>query len=468
MQSTRSFSRVQWLFVALICVLHSALGLPISNQQGTTIEVDVLQIEDQRIRIRLDNGSELWLERERLSTESEQAIRQLETRQGTRFEGINQLLGIQLLKDNQLWDDSAHEVAQRLRWPLESKTKTESSFRYYPPANERILGARPYSAALYGDSAQTFQLSLVFANKGDFAFRDAGSKSQIKALHAAIQHDAATLSAHISKMLGKPHTQQFGSDRGLKERIRRWDWQGHALLLAHKAGEYVSLRIVPVEIANNKGRGQRFSDAALRQRTQQNIQTCSNGDVVIDNIPMVHQGPKGYCVPATFERYLRYMQIPADMYLLAMAGQTNIGGGTALSQIIDAVDRYIGSHNRRLQRLQQPITIRNVRKYIDQGLPLIWTMFSSEAYNQYANQRTQQRQTVLNWAAWAKATKTSARSTVLGRDRMRAHACLITGYNKATGEIAVSDSWGPAYNQRWISATQAEQVSQGSLYLINF
>ena len=57
---------------------------------------------------------------------------------------------------------------------------------------------------------------------------------------------------------------------------------------------------------------------------------------------------------------------------------------------------------------------------------------------------------------------------MLGRDRMRAHACLITGYNKATGEIAVSDSWGPAYNQRWISATQAEQVSQGSLYLINF
>jgi hypothetical protein len=45
---------------------------------------------------------------------------------------------------------------------------------------------------------------------------------------------------------------------------------------------------------------------------------------------------------------------------------------------------------------------------------------------------------------------------------------LITGYNQATGEIAVSDSWGSAYNERWISAKQAEQVSQGHLYLISF
>jgi hypothetical protein len=36
---------------------------------------------------------------------------------------------------------------------------------------------------------------------------------------------------------------------------------------------------------------------------------------------MVDQGPKGYCVPATFERAMRTMGIDADMYLLAMVGQ---------------------------------------------------------------------------------------------------------------------------------------------------
>jgi hypothetical protein len=75
---------------------------------------------------------------------------------------------------------------------------------------------------------------------------------------------------------------------------------------------------------------------------------------------------------------------------------------------------------------------------------------------------------VTDWEAWASATKSSARNTELSKDVMSGHACLIIGYNKDTGEIAVSDSWGPSYNERWISAEQAEQISQGSIYLISF
>ncbi|HAQ58492.1 MAG TPA: hypothetical protein DCR32_05680, partial [Opitutae bacterium] len=70
--------------------------------------------------------------------------------------------------------------------------------------------------------------------------------------------------------------------------------------------------------------------------------------------------------------------------------------------------------------------------------------------------------------AWSKASQISARATELVKDITSAHACMIIGYNKATGEIAVSDSWGPAYNERWISVEQAEQVSQGSIYLVSF
>ena len=37
---------------------------------------------------------------------------------------------------------------------------------------------------------------------------------------------------------------------------------------------------------------------------------------------------------------------------------------------------------------------------------------------------------------------------------------MIIGYNKATNEIAVSDSWGPSYAERWVPVEQMEQVSQ--------
>lgn len=456
------------LLTALATVSPNLHGTALSNIAGTTIEVEILEIEPERINIRLQNGSETWFDRDQLSAESQLTISQLEAQEQSAFETINKLFGIPLLKDNKLWDDSSDEVAKRLKWPKESETKTQSSYRDYPSAKYRILEARPYACALHGENGQAAQLSMVFANKGDFKFSEVPTENEIEAMQDAIKRDEAALIKHISDTLGEPQRQSFGIGRGIKERIQRWDWKGHAFLLASQKDEYVSLRIMSSATADNKGRSEKFSDAALRKIATENIIERPNGDVIISNIPMVNQGPKGYCVPATFERYLRYMQIPADMYILAMAGQTEVGGGTSLRDIINSVDGYISSQSRSMKKFNEPIKVRSVQKYIDKGLPIIWTMFSSKAYNEYANQRTVDRKSITDWAAWAKASKSSARNTELVKEITKGHACLITGYNKDTGEIAVSDSWGPSYNERWISAEQAEQVSQGSIYLISF
>ncbi|GDY18595.1 hypothetical protein LBMAG55_19180 [Verrucomicrobiota bacterium] len=67
---------------------------------------------------------------------------------------------------------------------------------------------------------------------------------------------------------------------------------------------------------------------------------------------MVNQGPKGYCVPATWERVLRYMGIPADMYVLAMVGQSGAGGGTSLSTLAAGVrDTLNGGRSQTRDRL---------------------------------------------------------------------------------------------------------------------
>ena len=89
------------------------------------------------------------------------------------------------------------------------------------------------------------------------------------------------------------------------------------------------------------------------------------------------------------------------------------------------------------------IKLRTIKKYIDEGLPIIWTMFSSHDYNSFVNKRTIERRSVNDWEAWKDRSKAEARSINLRKDFMSAHACMIIGYNKATNEIAVSDSWGP-------------------------
>ena len=462
-------SFLYFIILANIFLNHTTLiGITLSNKSDREIDVEILKIETSRIYIQLVNGTKTWVDRNDLSDASQELINELAQKELSTFETINTLLGIALLKDNSLWDDTIDTVAKRLEWPQESETQIHSSYRKYPKENYKILTTRPYSCALYGLDRRPTRLSIIFANKGDFEFDNLSSREQIKAINSAIQKDKKILSNLLREAFGKPKRQSFGTGRDLKERVLRWDWRDHAFLLVSKDDEYVGIRVINTKNADNKGRNERFSDAALRKIAKANITKRANGDIIINNIPMVNQGPKGYCVPATFERYMRYMQIPADMYILAMAGQTGIGGGTSQKAMRQSVESYLASQSRRIKDINKSISIKNVQKYIDQGLPIIWWMYSTNAYNQYANARTNKRLEVTDWDDWEKKTLSEARDLDLIKDYSTAHACLITGYNKSTNEIAVSDSWGLRFNERWVAAEKADQVSLGSISIIDF
>ena len=43
---------------------------------------------------------------------------------------------------------------------------------------------------------------------------------------------------------------------------------------------------------------------------------------------------------------------------------------------------------------------------------------------------------------------------------------MIVGYNEATNELAVSDSWGPSFERRWVPVPVANWASQGGLFMI--
>ena len=48
-----------------------------------------------------------------------------------------------------------------------------------------------------------------------------------------------------------------------------------------------------------------------------------NGDVVIDGVPMVDQGQKGYCAVATVERLARYFGLEVDQHEMAQVANTH-------------------------------------------------------------------------------------------------------------------------------------------------
>src|ERR1700683_2977044 len=282
---------------------------------------------------------------------------------------VNRIFGVTMFKDPSFWDEDDILVAKRLGWPEESRTSSQSSYRLYPteksPVN--ILGARAYSCVLYATQGKPTEVSIVFVNEGDYEWTqnflaeaapyvkpsdnstnsDANpgtnaapntlpgpdsepngpdSLEKLRDMNAddradtarkvnddfekALKQDAQTITDALTKLFGDPAHEGFGGGSETREQVMRWDWQGNAFLLSAPRGQYVTLRIVPVAFADNYGKADTVDHDDLKAMLLQRVKQTDSGDVVVSDIPMVDQGPKGYCVPATWERYLRYLAIP--------------------------------------------------------------------------------------------------------------------------------------------------------------
>lgn len=397
---------------------------------------------------------------------------------GATPDSINKALGLPVFGEGGLWEEADAEVAQRLRWPEESRTKASSSHRVYPRNGMPVAGAKAFTAALYGTDGKAGGLSFVFANKGDIEqmieLEEGMNKRELEReikkasrdYKSWIRKDEKTIAETLTGLFGAPQIEKIGDSVQTKELAKRWDWNGHTFYLTAPREEYVALRILPTEEADSKGI-ERMPRAELMKILAGRVVRRDNGDVILSEMPMVNQGPKGYCVPATWERALRYMGIPADMYVLAMAGGTDVGGGTSLAGMNEGVSALLRRYGRRLQQTGGSVNLRTIAQEIDKGRPLLWYMLSTDEYNNAANERIQERETMTDPASWkarlAEPRKAAKKFKPL---RSEAHVCMIIGYNKETNEIAVSDSWGPQFAERWVTVEEAQAVSQGTFSVI--
>ncbi len=476
------------LFVSLPLLGQSGGEMRVfTDAKGRTIKARLVGVADGQVTIQREDGQQFPIPLAMLSAADQEYVKQnANLATGGQKAGasdnisaaeMNALAGREFFGDSPLWDTDAEQVAQRLELRPESKTKTQSSFRSYPDEAFRFFGARPFSAALYADNNKPTALSLVYANKGDlFGSKGSGElhfergevpKEAKEMLKKAMKADVEAITATLSKSLGAPVKMRFG-EGAARETVDRWDWRGHAILLKEKEMEYVGLEVVKKAFADAGGTVDKTSETVVRDRVKSNLETRPNGDVVIGDLPMVDQGPKGYCAPATMERAMRHLGLSADMYVLAMTGNTGFGGGTSMYALFDGMGQYIRRKGRSFDNWSGEMKLKELAKYIDRGVPVIWGLSSTESFNETANARTKERAGVTDWSQWKTQMAQVAASSALVPDDQSAHVVLIIGYNKETNEIAFSDSWGERYKERWITVGEAEKVSQKRFYVISF
>ncbi len=446
------------------------------SSTGQEMRATFVSLKGETVTLRRDDGKPFDLPLARLSADDQAYVKEAAAGSGKDAEKLNEAAGQAIANGNAFGDLDAAELASALKLRPESTSKHGKSWRLYAAfaKDYTLFGAMPYSVALYSDGGGKVEnISIVYANKGDFGSTAGFAQDHFKksgttppgTLAEAMEMDVKTISAALDEVFGEGTEQRYG-ESGTRRTITRWDWNGHAFLLSNEENEYVSLAIVSTEMADSGGKSARMSDADLKKRLIENVSQSDNGDVFITEIPMVDQGPKGYCVPATFERAMRTMGIDADMYLLAMVGQSQAGGGTVVEVLLENVKSAVYRKGRRTKEDDiRALKIRDVKRYIDQGVPLMWSMCSMDSYNEIADENTAGRE---DGDAAFRETITEKSHKLAEKDKPEdnRHVCMIIGYNESTNEIAVSDSWGKSFELRWVPLEVANWVSAGRLFMI--
>jgi len=469
-----------FVFSALLlgAITHAAEMRVFHSSDGKPLTASFEGLSGKNVTLKREDGKVFAIPVSRLSAEDQAYIAGQAQHAGDDANKLNKAAGHEITNGTRLSDRKAEEIAKTLELRPESQSKYGRSWRLYAAFAKGygLFGAMPYSVALYSDEdGMATDISIVYANKGDFGSTagfaqdhfKGGTTAEPKSLAEAMERDEATVSKALIGVLGEGKTERYGEGK-TRRKITRWDWNGHSFLLSNEEGEYVSLAIVPSETADSGGRTALTRDGEVKDRLASSIVKKPNGDVYLTEIPMVDQGPKGYCVPATFERVMRTMGLEADMYLLAMVGQSGVGGGTSVELLLENLRHQVFSKGRRIKEESiKELRIRDVKRYLDEGIPVMWRLCSVEEYNQAADKNTAERAKVTDWTEYAAKLVTDyAELTQSPKPESNHHLCMIIGYNEATGELAVSDSWGARFELRWIPLAVANWASNGSLVMI--
>ncbi len=275
------------------------------------------------------------------------------------------------------------------------------------------------------------------------------------------------------------------------------------------APEYIRVVVVPktgqavADNASLTGRSMLVKAKSLRQ-LRENIVRNSKGDVVIENVPMVDQGQKGYCAAASAERILRYFGLDVDQHQVAQLAETSARGGTSIEGIVEAVTAIGKSYSLDQKNLiasdagktfQESQTFRDLKDYnaaakrakkpqVDWqdytfghtvDVSAIWKALDPEVLLESRLRRNQDFTKFLGYVKthvdagvplfWSCLVGLYPEVPDIGANGVFGHMRLVIGYNARTHEILYSDSWGPNHALKRMPEKQAWAMTKGLLVL---
>ena len=213
--------------------------------------------------------------------------------------------------------------------------------------------------------------------------------------------------------------------------------------------EYLKMRIAPRDATGPIAtaiREQRGSTTLTQLK--KNVQK-DGARTLIQGIPMVDQGPKGYCVVAASQRLFEYYGISCDQHQIAKIAGTDAKSGTSSDKMMAALQsldrvfhlqfkcllaRFTDGSLRDLKQ-QKKAGLEEFQKtiehYVGDGIPLLWSLELGKFPEQ----------------------------PPLSRQAAGGHMRLIIGFDKEN--LYFTDSWGAGHELGSMSLRNAFDATNG-------
>jgi Peptidase_C39 like family len=266
--------------------------------------------------------------------------------------------------------------------------------------------------------------------------------------------------------------------------------------------EFIRLRVAKVNGGPSGGAATSagISGSAMVSKASlaSNVKKEANGDVLIPNVPMVDQGPKGYCVVATAERMFRYMGLSVDQHEIAQAAGTATDGrsGTSPDKMYEALNKLEGRFRFRM-RVVEPWDFQKWIKMVEDDysreakkrgkseitIPNSGTIDIGEIYERMDGETLMAAKTEKDKAGYGKFQRSVETLIDQGIPVMwcvqvgllpepeipqrgvSGHMRMIIGYNTKTSEVLFSDSWGAEHALKRMPMAQARAITDAMYYM---
>lgn len=364
---------------------------------------------------------------------------------------LNEIVGTPLFGNTELWQEPAGVAIRRLN--LNCRADGMGAEQMFATKFSRTLfGCRAEEIRLFAVKGVLTRVDIFFLNKGDNADKKRTGAAAFRRQLRAAHHD---LEKRLDEAFGKPQRAVFVS-AATKHQLPGWTTGRHVLLVDYSPEEYLIMHIVPPEALGRKT-DYGAAPVAPRRSLAERVKRTDSGDVCIEDVPMVDQGRKGYCVPATVERLARYFGVTGvDMHKLAEQANTRDGGGTTAKGMLRGIHKLLGGCGLQVRSAGR-LGKSTIATHVDRGLPLMWLHYSTPEFRQRIDHSLASRKRATP-EFWRKQLR---RQRLIKRDTRGAHIALIIGYNKKSGEVAISNSWGDRHRIAWVRFQDMEQVDQG-------